>query len=328
MGKVIQGNTLKYTSGQLGRYGDHIGSAKQAVHDGDTLTIAVDGNFSIRFLGIDTPETSFEIQGDGDFQSLGTQAWHAYLEALVEDWSDMDVVLGESLSADLRQRLAQPAVAFNHSVHAKRAERQLEALIEADMHIYGLTRETFRFFLPFAYDIVDSYGRLLSYVQLDKRNPAMEVPPAYVMSYNQHLLETGHALPYFIWPNVNPFRRAESVLAAVYDDPETFRQQLRGDHSLQRARTAVRRARESQKGVFGHTQDPKGADVAPLLLEPFELRFLSRRCAPSRPFIDLSADDDVICAPCNYIHTRPEDRLFIPPEYVPLFEQRGWTKQT
>jgi hypothetical protein len=55
------------------------------------------------------------------------------------------------------------------------------------------------------------------------------------------------------------------------------------------------------------------------------VRYLGRRELPSRAVIDLSRNDDVILRPQNYFRIpNPEDRLFIPPEFVPLFVARGW----
>ncbi len=65
----------------------------------------------------------------------------------------------------------------------------------------------------------------------------------------------------------------------------------------------------------------------PLRLEPFELRFLAQRRAPERWVINLSKNDSVLLASQEY-YTTPnvEDRLFIPDEYIPLFEASGWKR--
>ena len=66
------------------------------------------------------------------------------------------------------------------------------------------------------------------------------------------------------------------------------------------------------------------------MLEPFELRFLSRQKAPNRWVIDLSnTATNTLMHPTNY-YTIPnsEDRLFIPSEYVPLFVEKGWQRQS
>lgn len=83
----------------------------------------------------------------------------------------------------------------------------------------------------------------------------------------------------------------------------------------------IRDARENGIGVFDR-QDP-------LRLLPFDVGFLSRRRPPDRWVIDLSKNDDVLIKPQNY-YTVPnvEDRLFLPEEYVPLFVEAGWKRQT
>jgi hypothetical protein len=56
---------------------------------------------------------------------------------------------------------------------------------------------------------------------------------------------------------------------------------------------------------------------------PFELRFLARREPPNRWVIDLTRDDDRLRPPQKYYRVEfPEDRLFVPSEYVPLFEHK------
>jgi hypothetical protein len=86
---------------------------------------------------------------------------------------------------------------------------------------------------------------------------------------------------------------------------------------LKHARAAVKQARANGLGVF----DP--AD--PLRFMAFEVRYLGRAEAPIRAVIDLSTDDPLILRPQSYFKiVNPEDRLFIPGEFVPLFAARGW----
>jgi len=43
--------------------------------------------------------------------------------------------------------------------------------------------------------------------------------------------------------------------------------------------------------------------------------------------VDLSVDAEVLLPPQAYPDVaRPEDRLFVPAEYVPLWEQHGWKR--
>ena len=86
---------------------------------------------------------------------------------------------------------------------------------------------------------------------------------------------------------------------------------------MRKARDAVKLARANGLGAF----DP--AD--PLRFEAFEVRFLGRGEVPIRAVIDLSRDDTVILRPQSYFKIpNPEDRLFIPGEFVPLFAAKGW----
>jgi hypothetical protein len=129
------------------------------------------------------------------------------------------------------------------------------------------------------------------------------------------MLEAGAALPYFIWPNVDPFREA-SLLEAVIE-PGTASDVAESTQELQQARAFVRQARANGSGVF----DPAN----PLRFEAFEVRYLGRRELPTRAVIDLSRNDDVILRPQSYFRIlNPEDRLFIPSAFVPLFSSRGW----
>jgi hypothetical protein len=173
-------------------------------------------------------------------------------------------------------------------------------------------REKFKLFVAFAHEVMDGYGRLLGY--LNREQASAPRPP----DYNGRLLAAGAALPYFIWPNVNPFRKQGALTDAV-PVPGTAALLASREKALRDARLAVRAAREAGAGVFNRDD--------PLKLEPFELRFLAGRRAPNRWVIDLSSDSDQLLPPQRYIEiARPEDRLFVPAEYVPLFEQRGWRR--
>jgi hypothetical protein len=59
---------------------------------------------------------------------------------------------------------------------------------------------------------MDRYGRLLGYIQPDQPNTSAG---RRFGSYNERLLAAGGVSPYFIWPNINPFRRASSITDAV-----------------------------------------------------------------------------------------------------------------
>jgi hypothetical protein len=65
--------------GGFGEHGQAVGSAAQAVHDGDTIVTRAIGNISVRFLGVDTPEVSFTLPGSTAFTGIGSPEWAAFL---------------------------------------------------------------------------------------------------------------------------------------------------------------------------------------------------------------------------------------------------------
>ena len=326
------GQTVGYAA--LGLYGNEPGSVRRQVHDGDTVTVRaaspdpeeMTGNFGVRFLGIDTPEVSLPLPGRTGFTPIGHEEWKRFLaDPFSEQWPPFEPPLDPGLLEYLRTKVGENAAA-NHHAHAEKAEEALEREMEDDLRVLGKTPETFRFFLSFAHEVMDRYGRFLGY--LNRFQPDENDPEPRPRSYNERLLEAGVANPYFIWPNVDPFR-APSSLAAAVPEPGTASQLASGDNALAEARAWVRAAREAETGVFSEDD--------PLLLEAFEVRFLSRqstiendrgerevRRPPDRWVIDLSKEDDALLPPQHY-HTIPfpEDRLFVPSEYVPLFVEHG-----
>ncbi len=308
---------LKVGLALLGRHGDGRGSPAQQVHDGDTIVVEAAGNLSVRFLGVDTPEVSFTLPGSDRFLSIAGVEWQRFLDdPFAGASSEFLSSLGGGLVAHLR-RAVGPGCAKNHAHHAEQAQRLLEQIIVQDMQALTQDKDTFHFFLAFAHEIMDGYGRLLGFVNRDQRDPT--IPEPRPRSYNERMLEAGLASPYFIWPNVNPFRRQSSLAEAV---PRTGNIGViaDGDSGLGPARRWVREARQANRGVFDGTD--------PLRLQPFELRFLSGRRPPSRWVIDLSNSATTnLLQPVNY-HTiaNVEDRLYVPEEYVPLFVESGWRR--
>ena len=61
------------------------------------------------------------------------------------------------------QALGGPDGAGNHARLAAAAEGELENLVGGDLLSLGKTKEDFRFFLAFAGEVMDRYGRLLAY---------------------------------------------------------------------------------------------------------------------------------------------------------------------
>jgi endonuclease YncB( thermonuclease family) len=309
---------LTIALGFLGRHGNNRGSVAQQVHDGDTIIVEAAGNLSVRFLGIDTPEVSFTLPESRQFLSIAGEDWNHFL---ADPFSSAPEGFVNSLGDGLRQHL-QTAVgagcAANHAYHANNAHRLLEQLVDQDMQLLGQDRETFKFFMAFAHEIMDRYGRFLCFINRYQETDGNPEPRP--KSYNERMLQAGMACPYFIWPNINPFRREPSLANAVPLPGAVF-EIAHGLTGLGPARQWISTARQDQRGIF---------ETGNLLrLEPFELRFLSRQAAPNRWVIDLSRPNtNTLLHPVNYhqIHNA-EDRLFIPAEHVPLFLDKGWQRE-
>ena len=311
----INGITVGHLA--LGLHGGKPGSVRQQVHDGDTVIVRADGNFSVRFLGCDTAEISFTPPGKTTFVGLDAPEWEVFLsDPFAAGLPAFDPPLDAGLLQFLQQRCG-PGTAANHSRSAHKAQEVLEGFVQADIDSLGQDNSTFRFFMAFASEVIDRYGRFLGYINRDQPEATDANPRP--LSYNERMLETGWATPYFIWPNLNPFRKQAAPMQAVIQ-PGKANHVAESDKSLRQARRWVREARDNKVGVFS-------ADD-PLRLLPFELRFLSRRQPPDRWVIDLGKSDDVLLRPQAYCTiANIEDRLFIPPESVALFVESGWKRQ-
>lgn len=305
----IIGNNLVGHLG-LGEHGDTVGSVRQEVFDGDTIGVRMRGTLSLRLLGIDTPELSLPLPGSGAFVRTDHPAWEALLmDPFAPHLPRLDLEPG--LQAYLAPRLGAGCGA-NQYRHALAAERGLETEIAADLASTGQTPETFRFHVRFSREMIDDYGRLLGWVNRDDDEETR--PP----TYNHRMMLKGLTLPYFIWPNVAPFRRAATLRTAV-PVPGSAARLAETDYRLRQAREWFRANREAQVGVFD-AQDP-------LRLSAFELRYLSQRKQPNRWVIDLSRGDNTLIPPQRYFEVEhPEDRLFIPDDYLELFLAAGWKK--
>jgi endonuclease YncB( thermonuclease family) len=311
--RIKVGKGLEMTVGHaaLGFRGGVAGSVRQQVHDGDTVNVRAVGNFGVRFLGVDAPEISFTLPTEGIFRSLADPKWDAYLTNPFK--TPFERPLSPGLMNHLKSRIG-PGVAANHYGHAVAAERILEAEVTRDLEDLGQTEDAFRFFFAFAFEIMDRYGRFLCYINRDQSTGSRPRP------YNERMLQTGVVAPYFIWPNVNPFRK-NSTLARAVLAPKTAKTEANKDAKLRWAREAVRTARNKGWGIYDPTD--------PLRLQPFEVRLLARRVPPERWVIDLSKNEDLIYKPDSYYKIpNAEDRLYIPEEYVALWVEAGWRRET
>lgn len=301
-------------------------SVAQSVVDGDTLSVRPLGNLSLRMLGIDTPETKTRLPGTEGEPSGGWLALdNPDVAAFLDDPFDprygpfpapQDDPSALAFLDRLRRLLPKGQgrrVAENHRRHAKAAERRLEELVSEDIvRFSGGDRRRHELHLAFANEVFDRLGRLLAHVNASVADPAARPP-----TLNERLLAEGLALPYFIWPNVEPFLGlslleavpAPQDLPALLASPAAIR--------LDRARNSVREARRRKLGVF-EARDP-------LRLAASELRLLVDRRLPDRRVIDLSNPAGTLLRPTDYpAIANPEDRLFVPPQFAPLFAARGW----
>ena len=321
MAKAIEQLPSGLTVGHA-RLGDHssgVGSVAQMVHDGDTVTVAALGNLGVRLLGVDAPEISFRLPGSNAFTSIGTASWETFLtDPFDARWGAFGTPLEPGLVAHLKAHLG-PGVGANHNRHAINAQRGFESEVQNDLVTLGKTKDDFEFFISFAFEVMDRYGRLLGYINRDQPASSSWVPRP--LSYNERLLKLGLVTPYFIWPNVDPFRSKGSKEAAVIQ-PHKARDEADRNPKLRNALAWVHQAREDGLGLFNPAGDGS------LRLLPFELRFLAGRRAPDRWVIDLDSTSDVLIRPQRYYTVpKPENRLFIPSEYKPLFEAAGWKEQ-
>jgi endonuclease YncB( thermonuclease family) len=303
---------------QPGNWGSGQGTVAQVVHDGDTVGLRTPLNFSSRFLGVDTPEISFTIRTKDTFVGLGNPKWKDFFTSGA--WKNMP--LAPALKAQLSSRIGNGSkVAENHDKLAKLAEKALEQMIKDDLAASGRSEKDFLFFLAFSYEFLDQYARMLCYLHADRAN---YTPPAAPdkLSYNERMLSKGWAVPYFIFPNLQPFMSGQPFDAAKLT-PVGFWKTVNQANKLKAARKAVADARTAGRGVF----DPNDR----LILLPYELRFIARLNSkgPDRSVIDLgNSGGNTILKPETYFTiANLEDRLFIPREFVPLFLQNGWQMQ-
>jgi hypothetical protein len=286
-------------------------SLNASIADGDTVGVHLEGSASVRFLGIDSPEKSIELAVAQGGNNLDSAQWESYLtDPFLTPFGPFE--LEDDLVGHLRTRIG-PGAGVNHRFHANNAETALMAMVQSDMNALGQNPNTFGYYIAFSSEVFDSNGRFLAFI--NRNQPDANNPGPRPLPYNERMLQQGAALPYFIWPNIDPFRDA-SLLDAIIA-PRTANQVAQATPALRRAREFVRQARVDRSGVFNAAN--------PLRFEAFEIRYLGRRQPPSRAVIDLSRNDDVILRPQSYFRIpNPEDRLFIPPAFVPLFVSRGW----
>lgn len=314
---------LIYSLGKPANSKGHAGTVEQAVVDGDTIRVLLPGGQGLRFLGCDTPEKRIELplrpgtsapekkRDAPHFVPLNDPQWDEFLDSVFDNerWGPFKPTLSAALTRHLKSRIKDNA-AGNQWTHATAATKGLQDLIEKDCKTRGIDSEALTFFIAYAHEVLDRYGRPLVFINISEKDKDRRPE-----SYNLRMIAAGLASPFFMWPNIDPFRKLSVLEAAM--TPKELRRMTGRSQSLQGARTAAAEARKAGKGIYG------GKD--PLQLLAFELRFLARRAAPDRYVIDLSADDNALIPPTKYFTVpNQEDRLFVPAEYVPLFKEKGW----
>ncbi len=308
---------FKYGSVNFAVRRDRTASVKEITHDGDTLSVNSPANIGTRFLGIDSPEISFDIPGSRGFLGLDNEDWIEFFESgdfesKLKNFSDPHADHLRSVIGDGKD------VALNHRRHAEAARQFLIDEIDNDMTASGKTKDDFRFFLAYGFEFLDSYGRLLCYIRPHRDNFEGDVPASADIDYNIRQLAGGFATPYFIFPNVDPFLRIFNPLDERIIQPEGFWKIMNNAGKLQAARAAVKNAREKKRGVYNETD--------PLRLLPMELRTLARGSKPSRYVIDLGQPGtDTLLDPELYFTIKNvEDRMYIPGNFGEYFQLAGW----
>lgn len=313
------------------------------VKDGDTLSIRFNGSIHTRLLNIDTAEKGLYLpdavkelltpeeqeQWNSLYRPINHYRWVEYLtDPFSSRYSDSTIYrdkLGVELVGYLQNKLGDDC-AINHYDFSKKASDVLTKKIKVDREEVESTGKQFGFRLGFSHELFDRYGRTLCYMSKasvrDGYLQNLDQDP--LQTYNEMMLATGNASPYFIFPSTDGFQKSYnhtfSLLKSIPDvttDREAFYNFMQADTSLQKARNLVRDSRSISNSIW----DPN----RPLKLMAFELRYLQRRGLPDRYVMDLSSKEPKIYPPRQY-HVIPleEDRFYIPYDYLLLFSCRGY----
>ncbi|HEY9528684.1 MAG TPA: hypothetical protein VIR02_16465, partial [Anaerolineales bacterium] len=185
-------------------------SLSDAIPDGDTAGIHLQGSVSVRFLGVDSPEKRIDLIVAQGGNNLDSPQWESYLtNPFASQYGPFR--LDEDLVVHLTTRIG-PGAGANHYFHAKNAQTALIDMIQSDVAELGQDATTFRYFIAFSFEVFDSNGRFLAFI--NRNQPDANTPGPRPLPYNERILQKGAALPYFIWPNIDPFRDV-SLLDAV-----------------------------------------------------------------------------------------------------------------
>jgi hypothetical protein len=329
--KLLKGSAVLY-------YQENIDPIK----DGDTVGITFNGSIHSRFLNVDTAEkglflpdpvikllTNDELkQWKTPYRPINHARWVEYLEdpfnSTYTDSTKYMEALGPDLVNYIKGRTGNDC-ARNHHEFASKASKTLSEKIKQDKKLIEIEGKKFGLRLEFSHEIFERYGRVLCHMSKAKLiDGKMANEQESDLAYNEMLLATGNASPYFIFPNTDGFRNAFSEkfsllksIPDVNDNQVAFYQFMQDDTRLQKAIGLVREARKLPNSIW----DP----AKPLKLQPFELRYLQRRGPPDRYVMNLSSKEPKIYPSRKYYEIPlEEDRFYIPYDYVLLFKCRGY----
>ena len=94
---------------------------------------------------------------------------------------------------------------------ANTARNNLEDIVQQEVNKRKEQGTEFKFFMAFANEIMNRYGRFLCYLDTHREKAERHGQ----LTYNEHMLQSGLAAPYFIWPNVDPFMGQSRLVDAV-----------------------------------------------------------------------------------------------------------------
>jgi len=167
--------------------------------------------------------------------------------------------LNKELREWLNPRLTKESIKISKQLGFK-AKAYLQSILEDEL-VLSLGPQVF-----------DRYERPLGYLAVDGHN-----------SYNYKMIETGFAIPYFIYPNAVSYTEKGEV---NYDTLEKFRD-------------AAVNAREDKLGLWAYIDS---------ILLPMELRYLTRREFPAKFCADFEVN--ILYSPQFYFKVSIENRLF------------------
>jgi hypothetical protein len=185
------------------------------------------------------------------------------------------------------------------------------------MATFGMDGAAFLFFLAFAGDVMDRYGRLLGYIQPTSRPADHPGRPAAGLVQRADAEKRDGSARISYCPTLTRGGRIR---------PSSTRSR----HRVRRRRPQALMRRWARRGSRWRTRQQQIGLLEPgqpLRLLAFELRLPSRQQPPDRWLIDLSSDSDALIPPQSYPRVAlPEDRQFIPAEFVPLRIGKGWQR--